>query len=172
MQKLLVNPVHREAARFEAEEMGAVHNSILGGRGNAAGIAAELAVSGLIGAERRNTKDYDLVTFDGVTVDVKCKRTQYAPEPDFEASVARTSTHQKCDIYCFARILYNMSWVYVVGFYPKDLFFQDATPLRKGDYDPSNDFVVKWSCFNLPHHRLMTWEEAYLHVKKAKNNGA
>lgn len=172
MQRLLVGPDIRNAAQIEADKMGAVHNSILAGRGNAAGIAAELVVSGLIGAERRNTKDYDLVTVDGVTVDVKCKRTQYAPEPAFEASVAATSSHQKCDVYCFARILYSMSWVYVVGFYPKDLYFRDAAYLRKGDYDPSNDFIVKWSCHNLPHHRLMTWEDAYAHVKKEKSNGA
>lgn len=166
MMRILVSPAIREQAAREAEEMGGVHNSILNGAGNAAGIAAELVVAELIGAERRNTKDYDLVLPDGVTVDVKCKRTKYAPEPDFEASVAKTSLHQQCDIYCFSRILYSLSWVYVVGFYPKDLYFQNATPLRKGDYDPSNDFTVKWSCFNLPHHELMSWEQAHQYVKE------
>jgi hypothetical protein len=163
--RILVSPSIREQASREAAEMGAVHNSILGGAGNAAGTAAELVVAELIGATRANTKDYDLVMPDGVTIDVKCKRTQFAPEPDFEASVAKTSLHQQCAIYCFARILYNMAWLYVVGFYPKDLYFENATPLRKGDYDPSNDFTVKWSCFNLPHRELMTWDQAYQHVK-------
>ncbi|WNL50694.1 hypothetical protein RPALISO_107 [Ruegeria phage RpAliso] len=164
MEQLMVTSAHRSAASGEAADMGAVHNSILQGRGNLSGIIAEHMVAEMIGAERRNTKDYDLVMPDGTTVDVKCKRTHYKPEADFEASIAATSTHQRCDIYCFARILYNTSWLYVMGFYPKDLYLADATYLRKGDYDPSNDFTVKWSCHNLPHHRLMTWSEAYAHV--------
>lgn len=166
IQRVLIRKDIREAAEAAGSLMGAVHNSILGGRGNAAGIAAELALAELIGARRQNTKDYDLILPDGITVDVKCKRTQYQPEWDYEASVAATSAHQECHIYAFARVLYNMSWLYVCGFYPKDLYFRDASYLKKGDYDPSNDFTVKWSCHNLPHERLMSWEEAVAHVRK------
>lgn len=147
-------------AEQEAADMGGVHNSILSGRGNLAGFIGEEMVASLTGARRENTKDYDLVSPEGLTIDVKTKRTKFKPEDDFEASIARTSLHQSCDIYCFVRVLYNMSWAYIVGFYPKAQYFEDATYLKKGDYDPSNDFVVKWSCYNLPHHRLMSWEEA------------
>lgn len=147
-------------AEAEAADMGGVHNSILSGRGNLAGFVGELVVADLTGATRQNTKDYDLITPDGLTIDVKTKRTKFKPEDDFEASIAKTSLHQGCSIYCFVRVLYNLSWAYVCGFYPKERYFEDATYLKKGDYDPSNDFVVKWSCYNLPHHRLMTWEEA------------
>jgi hypothetical protein len=163
-----VSPTIIALAEAEAMSMGGVHNSILAGAGNHAGFIGEHIVAQLIGATRKNTKNYDLVTSDGITVDVKSKQTRFKPEDGYEASIARTSTHQTCDVYCFVRVLYNLSWAYVCGFYPKALYMEHATFLKKGDYDSDNDFYVKADCYNLPHHRLMSWEDSRDYALRAK----
>lgn len=60
-------------------EMGELKNSITGGEGNIAGFLGEILVADMTDWKITNTYDYDLVSPDGRKIDVKTKRTNYAP---------------------------------------------------------------------------------------------
>jgi len=142
-------------ATKKAEEMGKLNNSITSGQGNIAGFVGEEIARQILGGTERNTYDYDLVTANGLTVDVKTKRTTVAPKDYYECSVAAFNTKQKCDYYAFVRVHNDLKSAWFLGIYPKAKYFEDAAFLRKGDVDPSNNFTVKADCYNLPINRLM-----------------
>lgn len=141
-------------AREKSEEMGKLNNSITSGEGNLAGFIGEFVAAREIGAEVNNTYEYDLLAF-GKKIDVKTKRCTSRPKDFYECSIAAYNTKQKCDIYLFARMLWlkqqpnhwERGWL--LGWLPKEEYFEKATFLRKGQIDPSNNFVVKADCYNL-----------------------
>jgi hypothetical protein len=138
-----------EMAKVKSVEMGKLNNSITSGDGNLSGFIGEFVVSELIDAEVSNTYDYDLVTKDGIKIDVKTKRTNFTPKKNYECSIAAFNIRQKCDQYVFVRVKNDFSKAWVLGYYPKDLYFQDARFYKKGDLDPDNNFTFKADCYNL-----------------------
>jgi len=149
-------------ARDLAEDMGKLHNSITSGQGNVAGFIGELVVADLLNAERKNTKDYDLVLADGSTVDVKTKRTSVEPRTHYDCSVARLSLHQQCDKYAFCRVKNDYTICWFLGLIPHDRYFELARELKKGEIDPSNNYTVKSDCFNLSIEDLQKEDESQL----------
>ena len=150
MQEINVTPEMLMNAMNKSKEMGQLNNSITRGQGNIAGfIGEEVARYVLKGAEN-NTYDYDLITDKGLRVDVKTKRTSVKPRDYYECSVAALNTKQDCDYYAFVRVHNDMHTAWFLGVYPKESYYQDATFLKKGDVDPSNNFTVKSDCYNLP----------------------
>lgn len=137
------------AAATKAAEMGRLNNSIMKGEGNIAGFLGEEIARVILGGRTSNTYDYDLVLDDGLTIDVKTKQTTVTPKDNYECSVAEFNTRQKCDYYCFVRVRddFNVGWY--LGVYPKNKYYKDATYLKKGTLDPSNNYVVRASCYNM-----------------------
>ena len=137
-------------ATRRAYELGQLHNSITKGGGNLAGFVGEEMVKSFFpNISHENTYDYDL-RLAGATMDVKTKRTTVAPKPHYECSVAAYNTKQDTDVYVFCRVRNNYAEGWVLGFYPKDLYYDDATFMEKGQIDPDNNFTVKADCYNLP----------------------
>lgn len=129
-------------------KLGALKGSILKGKGNLAGIVAEVVIHDLYGGEWSPTYDYDLV-WGHTKVDVKTKRTGVVPLPNYECSVAAYNTRQKCDLYFFTRILTNLTEIWLLGWLPKPRYFEKAHKLNKGDYDSSNNFTCHADCYNV-----------------------
>jgi len=48
------------------------------------------------------------------------------------------------------RVKYDMSMGWFLGMIKKNDFFLKATEHKRGDYDPSNGFVFRADCYNLP----------------------
>jgi len=145
------------AAFKKSQEMGVLYNSILGGAGNMAGFLGEFAVAEALGAEVCNTLDYDLM-LDGKKIDVKTKQSKPKPKPEYEASLADFNTDQDCDYYLFARVVPTFQHAWVLGFYPKHKYIEDATFHEKGEYDFSNGFKFRADCHNLRHDALIGWD--------------
>ena len=108
----------------------------------------------MLGGTPVNTYDYDLVLDNGKTVDVKSKRTTAVPKSYYECSVAAFNVKQQCDYYAFVRVLEGFSYGWFLGVYPKELYFQKARLLKKGDVDPTNNYTVKADCYNMRIYEL------------------
>ena len=144
----------RDYAEQEALRMGKLNNSILSGKGNTAGFIGELVAHQIFGGTIANTYDYDLILTNGLTVDVKTKRVTSAPRPHYECSVAAFNTKQQCDAYAFVRVDSKCKKAWFLGAMGKQEYFDAARFMKKGDVDPSNNFIVKADCYNLPLARL------------------
>lgn len=75
-----------QIAKEKAKKLGELRNSITHGEGNVAGYLGELIVQKIMGGEIKDTRDYDLLSPEGVKYDVKTKRCSGVPEPHFECS--------------------------------------------------------------------------------------
>jgi len=144
-----VTKEHLEKAKALCEGIGVLKNSITSGEGNLAGFVGEVILAETIKARHDNTYDYDLVSEGGATIDVKTKRTNYEPKEDYDCSVAAFNTKQKCDYYAFVRVKNDLTVAWILGFYPKQAYFKDATYHKKGEYDPDNRFTFKADCYNM-----------------------
>ena len=141
-------------ARDKAAEMGKLRNSIISGAGNLAGFIGEAVAQQVMGGVLANTYDYDLILCNGKTVDVKTKQTSVKPLETYECSIAALNTKQGCDYYAFVRVKNDFSVGWFLGVYEKQQYMLDAKYLTKGTIDPSNSYVVKSDCYNLPIHQL------------------
>lgn len=149
-----------EAAKAKAIEMGELNNSITNGEGNLAGFIGEEIVNRFIGGKIQNTYDYDIIHRDE-KYDVKTKRCTSKPKPFYECSVAAFNIKQKCDKYVFVRVQYKNNKfgpAWILGCKNKNEYFAKAKKLTKGQIDPSNNFIVKADCFNMPIKDLDTLE--------------
>ena len=140
-------------AREKAVEVGKLNNSILNGGGNLAGFIGEQIVLFVLGGEWINTYQYDLI-INGYKVDVKTKQTSVKPLPHYECSITEANSSQECDYYAFTRVKKDFSVGWYLGVMRKQDYFLNATFLKKGEVDPSNNYVVRASCYNLPISKL------------------
>lgn len=139
-------------AKFKAQQMGTLQNSITHGMGNISGFIGEFLVQNKWGGNLVNTYDYDLVLPNGTTVDIKTKRCTSAPKDYYECSIAKFNTKQKCDIYAFVRVEYvndSFGRAWLLGWYPKKEYLENARFLERGRRDGDNGFIVKADCFNM-----------------------
>jgi hypothetical protein len=141
-----------ERAKDLANEMGSLRNSIRNGAGNLAGfLGEECVLSYFPQAERDNSYNHDLIAH-GRRIEVKTKDRTVIPKPQYECSIAQYNTRQETDYYFFISLLREgTEYVrgFLLGYMPKAEYFDKATLLKKGDYDPSNNFIVKADCYNL-----------------------
>jgi hypothetical protein len=138
-----------DKAKLKDKEMGTLNNSIRNGAGNLVGFIGEQVALSIMGGSWSNTYDYDLVTKDGKKVDVKTKQTTVPPLSYYECSVAKFNTSQNCDAYAFVRVKNTLDTAWFLGVMDKQEYYKKATPLKKGDVDPSNNFTVRADCYNL-----------------------
>ena len=101
----MLNTAFEKAAR-----LGPLNNSITRGQGNAAGYLGEEAVASYLDAEivssdeGTNKFNHDLILPNGTRAEVKSKRRTVAPKDFYEVSVAKSSLHQKPDLYIFVSL--------------------------------------------------------------------
>jgi len=143
-----------EQARIKAEYTGILNNSIRKGEGNVVGGIGQIAVESVIeGAVSAETYDYDLITQNGLRLEIKTKDRTVIPRPHYECSIAASNPYQNADQYIFVsthRIDNNFKTAYILGYIDRNEYYKMAVFLKKGDYDPSNNFYVKSDCYNLP----------------------
>jgi len=138
-------------ARDKAAAMGSLRRSITNGQGNLAGfVGEEIALQVLGGTVANDEKnvDFDLVLPNGLTVDVKTKRTSVKPLPHYECSI-NTYYEQQCDLYAFVRVHNDMHIGWFLGVYDRVAYYKDCTSFKKGDIDKSNGFKFKSDAYNL-----------------------
>jgi hypothetical protein len=151
----------------KAYKLGSLKNSITSGKGNIVGFLGEEVVNHLIGGEVVNTKDYDIIK-NQIRIDVKTKQCTSVPQPHYECSVAAFNTQQKCDVYVFVRIEKNKNrWgrAWVLGWMDKEVYFNKAKKLIKGQSSGDNWFKVKANCFNVQISELGNIEDLIRKLK-------
>ena len=139
-----ISPIAQEdidLAAQMAEEMGLLENSITGGKGSVHGFLGEILVARALGIKQANSRDYDLITSDGTTIEVKTKRCTTPPRLEYEGSVAKFNPNQKCAFYVFTRIMEDFSAACEVG-------------QRDPNDTPGVGFDFKASCYNLVYRHL------------------
>tara|TARA_Y100000004_G_scaffold188559_1_gene242859 strand:+ start:605 stop:1210 length:606 start_codon:yes stop_codon:yes gene_type:complete len=166
-------------AQNKAKKLGKIKNSILRGGGNAAGYLGEEAVASYIGAnitscDKGSDKyDYDIVARDGRRIEIKTKRRTVScidgdgnDRGNYEVSVAKTSVHQRPDLYIFVNIHFELieynfvngrkvkqykkiKNIEILGQMEPEDYFSEAWLVQKGDHDPSNDFTAHADMYNL-----------------------
>ena len=149
MQEVEITLDMIDKARLKAKELGKLNNSILKGRGNLAGFVGEQIVLHVKGGTWENSYDYDIILPDGTRTDVKTKQTGFTPLPDYDCSVAKYNIKQDCDSYTFCRVKGDFTVGWYLGSMDKPKYLEQARYLRKGDVDPSNNFIVKADCYNV-----------------------
>ena len=135
-------------AEEKSQEMGKLKKSITKGKGNVVGFLGELIANTFLKGEIVNTYDYDIDTEWG-THDVKTKKCKDKPREDYDCSVAASNVIQKCDYYFFVRVKNDLSVGWLLGYYPKEDYFNEAQYLKKGQRQGDNYFVVKANCYNM-----------------------
>jgi len=153
MIEIPINDDYMRRAREKASTVGILQGSITGGTSNVVGAIGEIIVADSIEAKQINTYDYDLIK-DGVRIDVKTKRCNTKPLPNYDCSVPLHGTKQDCDAYVFVRILTDLSKAWILGGISKQSFYKEATLYRKGDVDSDNGFMFKADCYNLKIDKL------------------
>jgi len=148
MIQVKITPDIVARAKKKAASVGVLQGSITGSLSNVVGAIGEVIVKDHIGGTDANSKDFDLL-IGNRRVDVKTKRCNTTPSPNYDCSVAAHGTKQDCDTYIFVRILTDHSKAWILGEVPKQTFYNKATRYRVGDIDPSNGFVFKADCYNL-----------------------
>lgn len=145
----------RDSAWEKSKEMGLINGSFMKGKGRVVGFLGEEVVANFIGAEIDNTYEYDIIK-DGILLDVKTKKCISEPKMHYEVSISDWNTRQKCDGYVFARIEYHKNapkkkWgnAYILGWYPKDEYFEKARFLKEGTKDGDNGYRVRSDCWNM-----------------------
>ena len=144
----------------KAKEMGKLRNSITGGEGNVAGFIGEFLVNDIIGGTIDNTYEYDIVLPDGAKVDVKTTRTSVAPQSHYACNVSGINTRQDTDIYVFVRVIsgtYEKGWV--LGYMPKQEFFEKAMFNKKGTKREGSNFIYKSDTYSMTIEDLKPIEE-------------
>ena len=131
--EIQINSDYMSRAREKASSVGILQGSITGGTRNVIGAIGEVVVADSINAKQINTYDYDLVK-DGMRIDVKTKRCNTKPLPNYDCSVALHGTKQDCDAYVFVRILTDMSKAWILGGISKHNFYKEANPIQKRGY--------------------------------------
>jgi hypothetical protein len=131
-----------------AEAMGAINGSVEKGKGNLIGFLAEEVVSLYLNVPILDTRDYDMI-YNNVKIDVKAQGCTARPEQNYEVTVYNWNTRQECDIYVFVRVeKYQKNKAWIVGWQGKEQYFTNAVLYKKGDVDPSNNYVYREDKWN------------------------
>lgn len=163
LEEIVIDPEWVELSKEKALKMGTLKNSITHGRGNVAGFLGEYIVQSFLGesnCEIVNTYDYDLLLKNPepekghLRLEVKTKLCNTSPKTGYECSVADYNTKQDCDVYVFVRVLAGLKKAWICGWKPKGEFFKQARQVKKGELDPTNNFIAQCDCHNLPVNKL------------------
>ena len=76
------------------------------------------------------------------------------PLPHYECSITEYNAKQDCDYYAFTRVKKDFSVGWYLGVMKKADYFYEAKYLKKGEVDPSNNYTVRATCYNLAIDKL------------------
>jgi hypothetical protein len=148
----------KTGAEILANEMGTLKNSIESGKGNVIGFLGEYIYSYLFQEPSNRSYEYDFCN-SFYSIDCKTKACGSTPFSTYSASIAEYNTRQLCDLYVFLRVQKeSMGYGWLIGYMPKEEYFQKAQHLKEGEIDPSNNFVVRANCFNLKYESLYSFK--------------
>ena len=126
----------------ELYDFNVLNHSFTKGEGNMTGALGEVMVFDYYNPKLKfdNTFDYDLVTVNNkLRIDVKSKKIafDYPPSPTFKVGVstAGKGIKQNCDLYCFTFVHKSYQYGYILGWYQKKKFVDDAFFCKKGELD-------------------------------------
>ena len=157
-----------DRARKKARNLGSIKYSILRGGGNRAGYLGEEVVASYIDAKIISCNDgNDKYNYDiwknNKRIEVKTKRRTVPPQDFFDVSVAKTSTHQRPDLYIFVSIEFEnykrergikvyrgIKNIWILAQAEPEDYFARAKIWEAGDVDASNGFVTHVDMYNLP----------------------
>lgn len=161
-----ITPGMLARAKSKAQKTGQMNSkSFMKGEGNLVGFLGEEIFESELGKRLRlrkedeHTHDYRwLVDGKELILDVKTKRTTcpYVKE-EFEASVVSYQIDDKIqpvDFYVFCRIYFprdgsDPPYGWILSKIKKADFLSRSKFLKKGEYDPSNDYYVRNDCYNM-----------------------
>ena len=146
-----------DLAEARAKALGKLNDSITEGEGNVCGYIGQTIAARIFGAKDVDLYDYDLILPNGKTVYVKSKRTTFTPRDNYDVSVCAETRPQECDFYCFMRVHIEIMKAWLLGYYLREKYLREAVLKVKGEYDPSNGFTVKKSCYNMKIGDLRKW---------------
>ena len=174
-----------EQAQSKAKKLGRINNSILKGGGNAAGYLGEEAVAAYIGAkitscDKGDDKyDYDIIAKDGRRIEIKTKRRTVDPLDYYDVSVAKTSIHQRPDLYIFVsinfenmmmengkRVYRGIKNIWIVGQAEPEDYFARAKIWKAGEIDNRNGFKTHVDMYNLPISEIEPLDDSLLPQKQ------
>lgn len=158
MFTLPITHTQLEKAQVLADELGTLPNSITNGEGNIIGCIGEVVVSQYFGVPLENTYDYDFV-WKGYRMDVKSKRTSVFPQPHYQCDISTVNNHQECDAYVFARIDMSKDILYLLGYLPKDDFYNRASYVPKGSVCSTNGLIFKHNNYSVSISELLPLPE-------------
>ena len=174
-----------EQAQSKAKKLGRINNSILKGGGNAAGYLGEEAVAAYIGAkitscDKGDDKyNYDIIAKDGRRIEIKTKRRTVDPLYYYDVSVAKTSIHQRPDLYIFVsinfenmmmengkRVYRGIKNIWIVGQAEPEDYFARAKIWKAGEIDNNNGFKTHVDMYNLPISEIEPLDDSLLPQKQ------
>lgn len=153
--------------------MGVIWGSLTGGKGNIVGAIGEIVAHAHIGGQRVSevSRHYDIVSPEGVRVDVKTAQGRAVPLPRY---VARVYGHEdewtrlayNCDVYYFLRSDHAMTRAFILGWLPAVEFFRLAeftpkgeTCITDGRIAYADEFSVPISSLNTPDVPLSSFQQ-------------
>ena len=122
-------------------------NSITHGKSQIYGAIGEILVMDFLKAEKKESYDYDLI-FRGKTIEVKTKKVNSIPRENYNCSVSKHNTKQKCDVFIFVRVLTDFKKAWILGAISQSDFF------RKAKYRDTTDLDIKADGYHLPIREL------------------
>jgi hypothetical protein len=138
----------KSRASQRSQSMGALKGSVEKGKGNIIGFLGEEVVSLYFNVPIVDTYDYDMI-YKNVKIDVKSQGCAERPEQNYEVTVYDWNTKQLCDIYVFVRVeKYYNNKAWIVGWQGKEQYLANAFLYKRGDIDPSNNYLYKKDKWN------------------------
>lgn len=142
----------RSRAASRAERIGILPSSFTNGKGALHGFVGEYMVidylSGDQDAEPDDTFAYD-ININGYGLDVKTKRSNYAPIPRHYCDIPEVQRNQNCYMYAFCQTDFDLTVGWIVGWIRKREFFQKARFVPKGEYNEKIKWTCRESCYSL-----------------------
>lgn len=99
--------------------------------------------------------EYDFIVWKGekqITIDVKCKARNVAPEPWYDGHVSEDQLDFKCDAYVFANVTAGVPTI--MGWIPKKEFIEVATVRKQGDVRQHSGFEEKKDSRTIEYRKL------------------
>lgn len=154
--EIQITPEMVQQAYDLGQRMGRLNRSIMQGERNIAGFLGEIVFEQYYPESvRTNTYHHDFI-FHGAPIDVKTKVRSARPKPFFEVTIPAYHL-QNTHAYFFISLLQSnqrYTSAFLLGWETSEEFLRKAKFMKKGQYDPSNDFLVREDCYNLPIHEL------------------
>ena len=133
------------------------------------GMLGEIAVDKFLGEAVSHcgeaSKQYDLITKSGISIEVKTKKSRSIPKPDYSASVETKKSHMfENDLFVFLRCHDSCVKLWLLGWIKTDSFRRRSNFKKAGEPDGDSGFTYRVDGYHIPISKLkkMTDLQSYL----------